>query len=635
MGYELRIGKMVLSGLVVAAVLSGAARARCESIGKGGQMNDNLPQVKGLTGQVSDVRTSVAALTKIAPLSASHPPADIDLGRMAQWAMNYLINTPRKQLGYEPVFQCHPLRCPPVPEGQDPVVSCDTDARMDWEWYYMREVSGSEEGKDVESAFHKRMRDYIAPDGRVWSAPGAYNEANIDAKYSKQDYVIHIWGATKILKSLSEDYARTKSAESKALARKVMMALEKIATWDDSGRCWIKCGMGALRGDGSVVPNGWNVHPAPIVEPLITYYLATGDPEGLRFAKAYADGIVDNLQPGGIRFAPDGSFNGHSHATMHAVWGVAHLGVVTGERKYVDFAKRVWDWMLTRGTGTGWFPAGPDNCNETCCVSDMMSIAALLGQAGHPEYFDNVERYMRNEMSNLQFVITPGFEAYYRELNKAAGEESVNKGLAELAKFQGGIIGGSGLNDYENQLLGGAAGFEMFGCCAPEGMRSIYTTWTNTIVRLPKSVWGPAGVYVNLSFNRDSKWGRVVSYMPQTGRLTVKAAVKDAFYLRPPHWALRNQVHAFVGEKSIPVKWVGDYVGFNAKPGDELTITYPLISFTHRVSGLWNSCAPKLEMTFKWLGNMVVSASPAGGRTPLFTGKPRLLPPAPRNATAR
>jgi hypothetical protein len=34
-------------------------------------------------------------------------------------------------------------------------------------------------------------------------------------------------------------------------------------------------------------------------------------------------------------------------------------------------------------------------------------------------------------------------------------------------------------------------------------------------------------------------------------------------------------------------------------------------------------------MTFEWLGNMVVSASPPGGRTPLFTGKPRVLPPAP------
>jgi S1-C subfamily serine protease len=168
------------------------------------------------------------------------------------------------------------------------------------------------------------------------------------------------FGATKILKSLSEDFARTKNPESQALARKVMLALKKIATWDERGRCWIPCGMGALRADGSIVPNGWNRQPAPIVEPLVTYWLATGDREGLDFARAYANGMMNNLQPDGIRFQQDGKeiiggfpFGAHSHATMHAVWGVAHLGIVTGESQYADFSKNVWDALLRRGTGTG------------------------------------------------------------------------------------------------------------------------------------------------------------------------------------------------------------------------------------------------------------------------------------------
>jgi hypothetical protein len=591
--------------------------------------------INGLTGTVTNVVVAVPAAERIHKLADSQVPQDLDLKRMAEWAMNYLIETPRKHLNYEPVFQCHPLRCPPSPEGQDPVVSCDTDARLDWEWYYMREISGSREGREVEAAFHKRMRDYIDPQGRVWSAPGAYNEANINTKYAKSDYVIHIWGATKILKSLSEDYARTKDPQSKALARKVMLALEKIATWDDQGRCWLKCGMGALRADGSTVPNGWNAQPAPLVEPLVTYYLATHDPEGLKFARAYAEGMIGNCQPDGIRFHPDGSVTSgiasppHSHATMHAVWGVAHLGVVTGNPRYINFARGVWDWMLKRGTGTGWFPAGPDNCNETCCISDMMSIAGLIGRAGYPDYYDCLERYLRNPISNLQFVMTPDFETYYRECNASSSPEAVAAGLATLRKFQGGIIGGSGLNDYENKLLGGAAGFEMFGCCAPEGMRAIYTTWTSTIDRLPKSPAGPAGVYVNLSFTRPSKWGQVVSFMPESGRLTVKAAVRDTFFLRPPGWAPKDAVRAFVGEQPVPVIWSGSYVSFRARKGDELTITYPLLRFTHEVRGLWSGPARDLRMTFEWLGNMVVSASPPGGHTPLFTGKPRVLPPAP------
>jgi hypothetical protein len=377
-----------------------------------------------------------------------------------------------------------------------------------------------------------------------------------------------------------------------------------------------------------VVPNGWNAQPAPLVEPLVTYWLATGDREGLEFAKAYSEGIIHNLQPNGIRFQPDGQFNGHSHATMHALWGIAHLGVITHNKSYLEFTKRAWEWMLTRGTGTGWFPAGPDNCNETCCLSDMMSIAALLGEAGHSEDYDCLERFMRNHISTQQFILTPQFEAYYRKRNAAAGEENIARGLQELRKFQGGVIGGSGLNDFENELLGGASGFRMFGCCAPEGMRAIYTTWQSTIEKRPATVHGPAGVYINMSFNRDAPWGRVISFMPDEGRLAVKAAVVDTFLLRPPHWAPRDEVCAFLGRKRVPVEWVGSYVLFQAQAGDVLTITYPLVEFRHEVVGLWKS-RPNLRLIYRWRGNMVTSVDPPATATALFEGKPRLLPTPP------
>ena len=618
-----RWSKIVGLWMSLACVLGAKAEDRATSIEK-----TPIAVIRGLTGTVSDVRIAVEAPQTIAPVSDAGLHEDIDLKRMADWAMNYLIHTPRKEFNYEPVFQCHPLRCPPVPQRQDVVVPCDTDARMNWEWYYMREISESDAGKDIESSFHKRLLGYVQDDGTVLCPPGSYNEGNIDKVYKKEEYVFHVWGATKILHALAEDYKRTRNERSRAMAKKIMQRLKQLAVYQGEDKCYFPGGMGSVRIDGTVVPNGWNRHPAPIVEPLVNYYLATGDKEALAFAKAYAEGIIAGIQPGGLRFASDGGFpGGHSHGTMHALWGVAHLGIVTGESKYIDFVKKSWDWMLSRGTGTGWFPAGPDNCNEVCCLSDMMSIAALVARDGHAEYFDYVERYLRNYMSNLQFVVTPEFEAYYRKLNQAAGEEKIKDGLKTLRKFQGGIIGGSGLNDYENELLGGVSGFEMFGCCAPEGMRAIYTTWTNVIDRLPESKLGAAGIYVNMSFSRDSPWGRVVSFFPNAGQMTVKAAVNDRFFLRPPHWAPRTQVRAFVGNQTIPVNWSGSYVRFdNVHPGDELTITYPLVGFSHEVGGLW-STAPQLQMKFQWLGNMVTSVDPPAKNTPLFGGKPRLLPP--------
>lgn len=196
----------------------------------------------------------------------------------------------------------------------------------------MREISGSTAGEDVEAGFHKRLLSFVEDDGTVVCHPGYFNEVHIDKVYAKEDYVYHIWGATKILHGLAEDYRRTQNEESRMIANKIMRRLKQLAVYNESRtECYFPCGMGAVRRDGTIVPNGWDTHPAPVIEPLINYYQATNDEEGLEFAKAYAEGIMAGAQPDGIRFAADGSFAGHSHATMHALWGVAHLGVVTGE----------------------------------------------------------------------------------------------------------------------------------------------------------------------------------------------------------------------------------------------------------------------------------------------------------------
>ena len=226
-----------------------------------------VPAVKvlGLTGTVGDMKVAVEASTNISLLPAELPQRDMDLRRMAQWAMNYLISTPRKELNYEPVFQCYPLRCPPVPAGNDVVVACDTDARLNWEWYFMREISGSHAGQDVETGFHKRMLDYVQPDGTVLAHPGCYNEGDIHKVYTKEQQYYHIWGATKILFALAEDFRRTGNPESKATAKRIMLRLKKNAVYPVPDRCYFPAGMGAMKQDGTVVPNGWNKMPAPVV----------------------------------------------------------------------------------------------------------------------------------------------------------------------------------------------------------------------------------------------------------------------------------------------------------------------------------------------------------------------------------
>src|SRR5207253_8466108 len=61
--------------------------------------------ILGLTGKITAIRVAMPASDAIASVDAQPPVGDLDLKRIAEWALNYLIRTPRQHLGYEPVFQ--------------------------------------------------------------------------------------------------------------------------------------------------------------------------------------------------------------------------------------------------------------------------------------------------------------------------------------------------------------------------------------------------------------------------------------------------------------------------------------------------------------------------------------------------
>jgi hypothetical protein len=133
--------------------------------------------ILGLTGKVGDVKTAVAAADDVKLLSEMPPSADIDLTRMAEWALHYLTETPRKDLGYEPssnVIRCNALQCR---RGQDPVVACDTDARMDWEWYFMRDITGSKKGAEVEAPSTSASGNTLIPMEKCGVIPAASTKA--------------------------------------------------------------------------------------------------------------------------------------------------------------------------------------------------------------------------------------------------------------------------------------------------------------------------------------------------------------------------------------------------------------------------------------------------------------------------
>ncbi|MCE5200171.1 MAG: hypothetical protein ABFD54_02845 [Armatimonadota bacterium] len=601
-------------------------------------MSADEKAVPGIPGNVLNLKT-ITSRPNGDRMTVHKPAGDIDLKGMARWAMNYLLRSPRPDVDYQPIFSCWPLGCPPVPTGWDQIVDGDTDCRMDWEMYYMRDICGATEGRDTEAKFHQRIRNYLGDHDLCWTYIGCYDMDPSPEKTKAKGMVGNVWATTKLLKSLSLSYERTHNPEDKALARRVFVALRSLASW--SGKyAWFEGGMGPLNKELKPANSGWGIHPPPIVESLVCYWQACDDPEAITFAKAFADGIISRARPGNVvQINDDGTFTGHTHATLHAMHGIAHLGIATNNREYIEFCRRIYSFVMTHGTGTGWIheaitptidskvPSG-----ETCATSDMMSIVSYLAQAdriwpgqGYSDYYDHLERYLRNYIAPAQFFMTPHFIEFYRARHKDKPTEAIEKGLADLHKMEGGIIGGIGINDLTNDWLGDSrTSFAMQGCCAPEGMRAIHTVWESIVSHDPTG----KAVYVNMSLSTETPEVKVVSYLPDEGRLTAITRKSGDFYLRPPAWSPREGVKAWRNGVEIPVKWHYSYVAFDdVRSGDEVTITYPFISYEQKVA-IWPDTSK--VAVYKWIGNTAIDVEPKGTSFPLYTGKRPWLPPPPQ-----
>ena len=573
----------------------------------------------------------------------------LNLVAMARAALNYLHGNPDPQRGYECKFSLGPLGIPaqvpllpPNEYGYDPIALGDTDCRMDWQYAHMREMAGEPQADDVERGVRRRILGYRhADDNLVWMNPGAWvgplnSPSAIEALKHEWAFT---WASGKLLFSLAEESQRSGDPKLKADCRALFLALRGLASRDAEGRAFLPHGAAPWRHgewlhlQDAGIDQGWGAqlsHGYPFVtEPLVRYWECTGDKEALDLARAFAEGHLACIQPdmGDQRIDPrTGAFQRHVHLHTHEIWGVAHLGAVTGERKYLDWAERAYRFVLTNGTDHGWYPEfipQHDYRTEICVVGDMTSIAANLARGGRPELWDHVERTVRNMLRKSQFALTPAFVELLREVHRDRPAGEVEASLAELRKLEGGFVAQPGFDDWvsypNNPKLGApglyANGIQMMGCCPPEGMRGLWEAWRGTVVEEGDKV------RVNLPLSREHPAARVVAWRPEDGGYEITALKAGQFLLRPPAWADRQSVTLARNGASAPLEWGGPQDAYlrcrDVARGEVLRLSWPVPSFTQTFTP--TSVANRSEpVSFEWVGQQVTAVRPKGTYLPMF-----------------
>jgi hypothetical protein len=329
----------------------------------------------------------------------------------------------------------------------------------------------------------------------------------------------------------------------------------------------------------------------------------------------------------------------HFHHGTFALMAVAEYAEAAQDTEVLRRVDACYRWAREMGDPlVGWYPEfmpGTDEFEEQdfesveiCEVSDMVFLALLLTRNSAGDYWDDVDRWVRNmyaegQMTNADFLDripdrylnpAPGQFSSQRWISiwTAASKDARDIGLRSVGSFYGWMRANDGL-----LVLKGDIGEEKLSprsimhCCTANGARTLYYVWDSIVSK-------SGGEFrVNLLLNRASEWLDVHSYLPVQGRVVLKIKRAGRVAVRMPEWVTLGEVSAAVGREKADTHLEGRYVAIGGlKAGDEVELTFPVPERTlHRVLG-----RRPYKLTLR--GSNVVAIDPSGVACPLYQRQP-------------
>jgi len=343
---------------------------------------------------------------------------------------------------------------------------------------------------------------------------------------------------------------------------------------------------------GHNVPERWLGYRYALLTGLARYVELTDDPTATDLAVGLARWY---MRHGDV--PPDGRFraNTHSGGVLPTAVGIARLGLHTGDREMIDWAHRVYAWVREQTPDFGFLLDGlglegpfSTTC-ETCGLADLIHLGVLLSEARVGDYWDDVERTVRNQLIENQY----------------ADEDALRRALPGisdrvLAMLHGGFECAASPNGL--LLYDGAE-----ACCIGGGVRALYIAWRASIDE--NGDW----TRVRMGLTRSTPFVDVVGHEPWEGRIDVRLRSPGRVLVRVPDHASIDGARALVDGRDVAPRRLGRYVVLDdLRPGQVVSLRYPLSErrCSYEVVGMGYEA--------DWRGHTVVEMRPAGTRYPTY-----------------
>lgn len=241
----------------------------------------------------------------------------------------------------------------------------------------------------------------------------------------------------------------------------------------------------------------------------------------------------------------------------------------------------------------------------------MIALGLKLTDAGAGDYWDDVDRWIRNQFAESQLTKVDWIKKSGEEAGKPEplGDLAITDRVGE--RSVGAFAGWASLTDWmdEGQAKAGLPG--IMHCCTGNAARTIYYIWEHILDA--KS----GRLKVNLLMNRASEWADIYSHIPYEGRvdLKIKKPLKSVL-VRMPEWVKNSDqgVSCSVNGESRDIAWDGRYVDLGSvNAGDTVTVSFPIYEWTTRqkIGGK--------HYTLTMKGSTVIAVNPSGAKyCPLY-----------------
>ncbi len=315
-------------------------------------------------------------------------------------------------------------------------------------------------------------------------------------------------------------------------------------------------------------------------------------------------------------FSPDNTFRhgGHMHGNLRTLVGAADYALYTGDPVLFSRVDALYRYVRSESTSFGFLPEvigrqGDVVATETCALMDYVGLAVTLANHGHPEYWGDVERVVRNQLAESQATGLPW-------LKSAAGQADTEQFTwRDLpARLAGGYAGWSSPTHFlatcetlhwgGPELRGKTRVFQ--NCCGGSGTHGFFIAWKNA------ASFENGTLSVHLHFDKLLPQAEIRGYQPFRGQLAIKLKADSAVRVRIPDFVDPATLKVETGGAAVPVKVWGNYAELGRHRRDTvLKISYPLASRTEEVQ-IGNPGFRHYRYRVHWRGDTVIAMEPLG-----------------------